>query len=130
MISEESKSSLRRLMEVRTARDEAKRALEIAEAEFREKEQEIFDTMQEDGIKGTIKVELGEPWGEVAFRTRETVYGRIIDEDAATEHFKARGMLAELTAPKFAKKRLNELVRDAREQGMSLPPARTTPAAG
>jgi hypothetical protein len=122
MISETAKSKLRRLMEARTERDEAKHTLEVAEAEFREIEAEVYDEMEESGTAGTIKVDLGEPWGTVAFRTRETIYSRIIDEQAALDYFESRAMLDDVSAPKFTKKRLNEIVRDCREQGLELPP--------
>lgn len=120
MISEESKAKLRRLMELRTARDEAKKTLEAAEADFREIEADVYESL--DGIQGTLKVDLGDPWGTVSFRTRETYYGRIIDEEAALEHFESRAMVEEVSQPKFVKARINEIVRDHIEQGIDMPP--------
>lgn len=120
MIPEEAKAKLRRLMEARTARDEAKKALEQAEADFREIETEVYEALA--NVKGTIKVPLGEPWGTVSFRQRETYYGRIIDDEAALEYFEQRQMMDELTAPRFVKARLNEIVRECVEQGEAPPP--------
>lgn len=120
MIPEEAKAKLRRLMEARTARDEAKKALEQAEADFREIEAEVYEELA--SVKGTVKVPLGEPWGTVSFRQRETYYGRIIDDEAALEYFEQRQMMDELTAPRFVKARLNEIVRECVEQGEAPPP--------
>lgn len=127
MISEESKRKLRRLLELRERRDQAKVALEEAERNFRDAEADVYEAMAPDengegGIKGTIKVPLGPPWGDVSFRTRETYYGRIIDDEAALEYFERRAMTDEVSAPKFVKARINEIVRDCIEQGAEMPP--------
>jgi hypothetical protein len=122
VVSEQDKSKLRRLMELRVARDESKKAAEKAEAEYREIEAEVYEALE--AVEGTIKVPLGDPWGTVSFRQRETYYGRLIDDEAALEYFARRAMLNEMTAPKFVKARLNEIVRDCVEQGNfdELPP--------
>jgi tRNA A58 N-methylase Trm61 len=122
VISDDAKSKLRRLMETRQARDEAKKALEIAEENFRETESDVYEALDEDAVVGTIKVDLGDPWGVVAFRNRETYFGRIIDEEAALAHFEQRAMVEEVSAPKFVKRRINEIVRDALEQDGKMPP--------
>ena len=129
IVSEEAKSKLRRLMEARTKRDELKADLKAAEEDFREQEAEVFDALEElrdpndpRAKRSAIKVHLGDPWGTVSFRGRETPYGRIIDEDSALEYFEQRQMIDEITTPKFSKKRLNEIARDAKEQGVDLPP--------
>lgn len=122
MIDEAAKSKLRRLMEARQRRDELKKALEEAEADFRSMEADVYDALDESDIEGTVKVDLGNPWGTVSFRTRETLYGRIYDEDAALTYFNDRAMTDEVSAPKFVKKRINEIVRDHHEQGLDMPP--------
>lgn len=122
MIGEEAKTALRNLMASREKRDELKKALENAEREFRDNEAEAYERLSESSVVGTLKVDLGEPWGVVSFRNRETYYGRVIDEDAALAYFEQRAMLDEVTTPKFAKARLNEIVRDAVEQGEQPPP--------
>lgn len=116
-------------MEVRTARDEAKKALEIAEQEFRDMEADVYEALEAlrdpndpSASRSTLKVPLGEPWGTVAFRQRETIYGRVYDAEAAMEYFEQRAMVEEITEPKFAKARLNEIARDHYEQGADLPP--------
>lgn len=122
MISEEAKAKLRRLMEARDKRDADKKALEQSEADYRDTEADVYEAMEESGQKGALKVDLGPPWGIVSFSQRETYYGRIIDDRAALEHFEQRGMVDETTAPKFVKARINEIIRDAREQGLDMPP--------
>lgn len=122
MLDDSAKAKLRRLMESRTARDEAKKALDRLEAEFRECEADVYEALDESGMVGTVKVDLGSPWGVVSFRTRETLYGRIIDEEAALAYFEKRAMVDEISAPKFVKRRINEIVRDHHEQGLDMPP--------
>lgn len=129
MITEEAKAKCRRLMEARQKRDEAKKAQEKAEADYRELEAEVYEDLEAlrdpndpNAKRSSIKIPLGPPWGTVTFVQRETYYGRIIDDEAALEYFEARAMADELTAPKFVKARLNEIVRDAIEQGGDMPP--------
>lgn len=122
MISDENKRKLRLLVEARIKRDELKQLAEEAEQEFRAQEAEVYDALDEDAVVGTLKVDLGEPHGIVSFRNRETYFGRIIDENAALDYFESRAMIDEVSAPKIVKKRINEIVRDAREQGKKMPP--------
>jgi len=122
MISDDAKAQLRRLMEARDRRDRDEVAAKQSEKDYREIEAEVFETLEDSGVKGSIKVDLGEPWGTVSFGARETYFGRIIDEEAALAYYEQRAMLDEITTPKFSKKRINEEVRDAREQGLDMPP--------
>ena len=120
MLSQDDISRLRRLMELREAKDEAEKAAKTAAAAFREAEAELYEILT-DPDTGDIRrippVDLGEPFGRVAFQARETYYGRIIPgkEQEAMEYFRERHVLDEFTEPKFAKKRLNELVRERLE---------------
>jgi hypothetical protein len=122
MVSEQDKAMLRRLLEARQAHDEAKMAEKAAKEAKDQIEQEVFDRFEESGQEGTLKVNLGEPWGTVAFRTRETFYARIIDPDEAADYYEQRAMMDEVSAPKFVMARLNEEVREAIDQGAKLPP--------
>jgi hypothetical protein len=112
-------------MELREASDEADKAAKSAKAEFREAEADLFDKLT-DPDTGDVRrippVDLGPPFGRVAFQARETYYGRIIDEQAALEHFRSKGVLEEVASPKFVMKRINEEVREAIEAGVSPPP--------
>lgn len=124
MVSDQDKALLRRLLEVRQAYDEAKAAEKAAKAEKDEMELAVFDRFEESGQEGTLKVNLGEPWGTVAFRTRETYYARIVDQDALQEWYENRSMIDEVSSPKFVMARLNEEVREYMDLGgdAKLPP--------
>ena len=129
MIDEAGKAKLRRLMEAREERDQAKAALESAEADYREAEAEMYESLEAlkdpndpNAKPGSVRVHLGEPWGTVTFRQRETYYGRIIDDEAAAEYFEQRAMMDEVSQPKFVQKRISEIVRDCIEQGVEPPP--------
>lgn len=122
MISDSAVSRLRRLMELRQKRDEAKTAAESAEKEYRQVETEVYEELAENPIQGTLKVDLGEPWGVVSFLGRETYFGRVVDKNAAYEYYEQRAMVDELTEPKFVMRRVNDEVRAALEQGASMPP--------
>lgn len=127
MLDQKDIQRLRRLMELRDKRDEAKKAEKKAEAEYREAEAELFEKLT-DPETGDIRrippVDLGPPFGRVAFQARETPYGRIIPgmEAEAMEYFRARQIAEEMTEPKIKKARLNELVRERLEGDGSMPP--------
>jgi hypothetical protein len=123
VISDETKEVLRRHLELRDERDAAKKEAERLEKEYRESEADLYEMIDESGIKGGIKVDLGAPWGEVSFSNRSTTFGRIIKgmEDDAFEYFSQRAMLDEVTSPKFSMKRIHEIVRDCEEQGVDMP---------
>jgi hypothetical protein len=121
-ISPEAVAQLRRFMELREARDVTKKAAENAEKEYRDAEGDVYEALEASPVKGTLKVDLGDPWGVVSFAPRETYFGRIYDDYAALEHFEERAMVDELTTPKFVMKRVNEIVRDCVEQGVKPPP--------
>lgn len=109
-------------MEVRQARDEAKIASENLEKEYREMEADVYEELNENPVAGTLKVDLGDPWGVVSFLPRETFFGRIIDDEKALQYYEQRAMVEEVSSPKFVMRRINEEVRDCLEQGRELPP--------
>lgn len=127
MLTPEDISRLRRLMELREAKDEAEKDAKAKAKAFREAEADLFDILT-DPDTGDIRrippVDLGEPFGRVAFQARETPFGRIIPgmEKEAMDYFRERHVLEEFTEPKFAKKRLNELVRERLEDDGQMPP--------
>jgi hypothetical protein len=91
-----------------------------ATEEYREVEAEVLDVLEGLGIKNFTVNLPG--IGEVRFTKRKpTVYGRIVDPDAAYMALEAQGRAEELFAPKVQASRLNELVRESLEQGMPLP---------
>lgn len=115
-------SKFRRLVELREKRDETKGAADDAEEEYREYEAELFEEMSNSPIKGTRRIDLGEPYGLVVFTPRETKFGRILNLDDALDYFDQRAMTDEMTKPGIAKRKLNEMVREMLEQGKPLPP--------
>lgn len=120
ILSQQTLAQLRRLMELRDAKDEAEVAAKRAAASYRDAEAAAFESLS--GIKGSIKPDLGPPWGYVQFSARETHYGRVYDEQAAKEYFERMKMTGAMSAPKFVKKRLNEIARECREQDKTPPP--------
>jgi hypothetical protein len=112
---------LRRFVEARTKRDEDKAAAEKSEKEYREQEAELWDELEDSPIEGAIKVNLGPPYGVVAFQPKETYYGRILDEEKALDYFERTAQVDEYTAPKIVKGRVNELVRECLEAGRPTP---------
>lgn len=110
-------------MEARVKRDDSKQVAETDEKEYREIEDDVYHALEESGVIGTVKVDLGDPFGVVSFKTRETAYGRVISEDEALEYFENRGLVDDVTAPKFKRKRVSEIVRELLEDGVTeMPP--------
>lgn len=120
IIPESSKSKLRRLMELREARDTAKEKLAVAEEEYRDMEAEVFESLE--GIVGALKVPLGPPWGEVSFTKRETTYAKLLNEDEFMAYLKKHAKDEEMTTIKFSGARMNEMARTADESGTDMPP--------
>lgn len=113
-----------RLIEAREKRDTDKAAAELSETEYRDIEAEVWEAMEDSPLKPPYKVDLGE-YGVVRFHPKQTVYGKIVDDEAALEYFEERAMVDEVTKPKFAMKQINEMVRELYEQGESMPPGVT-----
>lgn len=122
MISEEAVAKLRRLMEAREKRDTDKKQAEASEKEYREIEAEVHEELAEGPMDRLNGIDLGDPYGKVSFHAKETTYARVIDADAALEHFEQRAMIDEMTQSKIVMARANELVREAKEAGESMPP--------
>lgn len=118
----EEQTKLRRLMELREERDNDAAKAEASEKEYREHEADVWMALDESPLTGAIKIDLGEPYGVVTFQYRETYYGRIIDKEAALEHFEQRAMIDDVMEPKLSKKRINEIVNDCLDEGKQPPP--------
>lgn len=109
-------------MELRTKRDEDKKTAENSEKAYREAEADVYEALSDGPTDRLPNIDLGEPWGKVSFHAKETIYSRVIDEEALMEHFEQRAMVEEVTEPQFSKARLNEIARDYVEQAEKLPP--------
>lgn len=121
-ISDEFKQQLREFLHLRAARDTAKAAAKRAEEAYREAEAEVWQAIEDCGLKGDLKLDLGEPHGEVRFGKRATDYGRVLDKDKALDYFDSRAMTDENTETKISEARLNELVKNILEAGGQMPP--------
>lgn len=111
---------LARFYEKKQRHHHLKTESERASEEYRIAEQEVLDALEGLGIKNFTVNLPG--IGEVRFTKRKpTIYGRIVDADAAFMAFDQQGRAEELFAPKIQAARLNELVRESLEQGMPLP---------
>lgn len=128
VFTDEFINKMRRFVELREKRDELAEAYKVAKEEYAELEAEVWDELAPDDPNspdyklGAIKVPLGQPWGTITFQPRETIYGRIIDDEAALEHYDQRAMLDDVSAPKFVMARINEEVREKKENGEAMPP--------
>lgn len=120
-------AKVRGFMQLREERDAAALEAKRLEDEYRELEAEVWDELAPDMEAAdqklhAHKVPLGSPYGTVTFEPRETIYGRIIDQEAAQDHYEGRALIDEVVAPKFVMKRINEDVRAAHEAGNPTPP--------
>lgn len=122
MISQQNLAKLRRFLELREKRDEAKTALDTAEKDYREAEADVYEALTEAELKGAIKVDLGDGFGTVSFSPRTTYFGRIIDKEAAEEYYAQRAMLEDVSEIKFSMARIHEEIRERLENGESPPP--------
>jgi hypothetical protein len=114
-------SKFRRLAELRETRDIDKQAAEGSEAAYREYEAELLETIDESALRGTVEFDFGGDLGIIRFQPRRTIYGRIVDKNAAMDAFEDEAIMDEMTAPKIEARRLNEYVRDRIEAGVELP---------
>lgn len=117
---EELRKRVRRLVELRTEKDEAETAAKRAKEEFDQYQAELLDEYNKSPLKGSIKVEIDDGV-TVTLTPRSTKYGRVLDRDKAIEYFKSRNKLEEYTKDDFRMGRLHELVREHIEQKKSLP---------
>lgn len=121
MTGRDLETKFRRLVELREQRDIAKSTAEATEREYREYESELWDELEDSPMKGTIKIDLGEPYGVVSFQYKETYYGRVLDKDAALDYLDNNALTDEFTSPKLEMRRVNELVRECIEEQRPLP---------
>lgn len=120
--TEELASRVRRLVELRTRRDQTKIAADKAKAEFEKYQAAFFEEYEQSPLKGSIKVDIGGDYGTVQIVPRKTQYGRILDREKAVEWMREREKLDEYMKDDFRMGRLHELVREYMEQKKPLPP--------
>lgn len=113
-------AELRRLVTSQRRRNALKREYEQSDQEHKELQARLWSEMEDDGEK-TIKIDLGEGFGEITFVRKRTVYSRIIDAEQAAKTFEDLGEADIYVKRGFDKKRLNELVRTCLEHGTPIP---------
>lgn len=111
----------RRLVDLKDRKAKLEREAEAAAQEYREAEADFWMDLEEGGAK-TITLELGEPYGTVQFQRRETITGRVLNDEAASEALEAMGLGEAVLGPrKVRQKVLSEHVRDWLQSGQPLP---------
>jgi hypothetical protein len=119
---EELQSLARRLVVLRTAKDETKIAADNAKAEFEDFQRELFDRIDKSPVKGSRKVFLGDDLGTVKIVPRSTKYARILNRDDAEKYLRERKLDKEFLKDDFRMGRLHELIRECIEQKKPIPP--------
>lgn len=114
-------SKFRRFAELREQRDIDKQTAERSEREYREYEAELFEQIEDAALRGSVEFDFGGDLGVIRFQPRQTIYGRVIDKNAALDSFENEALLDEMSAPKIEARRLNEYVRERLENGQALP---------
>ncbi len=122
MITDTAKEKLRQLLDARDDHAAKDKAAKAAKRELDGIELEVFEMFNDSGLTSTISIDLGPPHGTVKFKTRETHFAQIVDEERLLDWFENRQMVDEVSAPKFVKARLNEEVREVIDNNGTLPP--------
>lgn len=117
----EFKAHFQRLLELREQRDIDKKTAKKSERLYRDAEAELFQELEEAGVKGRQTFDFGGDLGTAKFQARSTNYGRIIDREVALAALEAEGLDEVIYERSIRDKRLNELVRDRLESGSELP---------
>lgn len=121
LISPAVKAALRRFLELRDKMNETAEAAKTAKQEHDEAELELHDMLSE-GIEGTLKVPLGEPYGTVSFLPQGTKTANVINEEKLKAYLAEHGLTEEYSTEGLVKGRLNEMIRDYDERGEQYPP--------
>jgi hypothetical protein len=111
------------LIELKREKDRLKIAFEDAKRAYTAAERDLWHHLDEDlGVK-TITLELGEPHGTIQLQRRETIKGRVIDDEAAVAALREMGLGEAVLKdiPQVRQKVLNEHVRDILKSGGDLP---------
>jgi hypothetical protein len=111
----------RRVMDTRAAYDKAYKAKVKAEEKKKRAEFDMNEAMMKAKLPGAT-LELGPGYGNVQFNREQKVNSSVFDEEAAIAYFETQGMSAGYVQGKVRKKPLNQLVREALENGQDLPP--------
>jgi hypothetical protein len=122
LINPAAMTKLRRFMEARDLRDDLEAQLAAAKKAYTEIEGEVHLMIAMSPMARLGNIDLGTPWGITSFGAMETTYARVLDEDAAKEHFEKEGASSYIKQDKLVMARMNEEVRRAEEEGTTPPP--------
>lgn len=111
----------RRLVELKDEKVALQQKADDAERKYRDAEAQFWLDMEE-GSDPTVTKDLGPPYGRVQFQRRETITGRVLNDEAAEEALRAMGLEDAILGPrKVRQKVLSEHVKTWLESGAPLP---------
>jgi hypothetical protein len=111
----------RRLVQLKDEKNRAEKVAEAAARAYRDAEADFWLDL-EDGSDKTITKDLGPPYGVVQFQRRETITGRVLNDEQAEKALEALGESEAILGPRSVRKKvLNEKVRRWIESGQPLP---------
>jgi hypothetical protein len=113
-------TELRRLIDLRRAKDKAAEAEKRTKAAYKAYQAELHERIQEETGLTSFTAELGPGYGKVAFQIRSTIYGTVEDYDQLAEQLKAEGH-EELLKPTIREGAWNEEVRERLENKQPIP---------
>lgn len=111
----------RRVIDLRADYEKKRKAKTSAEEKMKHAEADLNDAMAKAKMPG-VTLELGPGYGKVQFNREQKVLSSVFDEDAAIAYFKEHGMETGYVQGKVRKAPVNQLVREALENGQELPP--------
>lgn len=121
MSAVEFKEKFRHLLELRVKKDETDAAAKRAKKNYTEYLHELYDELEEAGIRGRHEFDFGEELGTAKFTRTSTTFGTVVNKDAALAALDAEGLADVIHERSVRQGRLNELVRDRIESGSELP---------
>lgn len=113
-------AAVRAFLKARDEAEAAASAAKAAEKEHKQRQAELWEAMSDAGLK-SLKIDVGEPWGEISLRPSETIRSKVLDKDALIEALEQSGRADEITKVDFKLKPLNELVRECLNHKIKLP---------
>lgn len=111
----------RRVIDNRAEYEKARKEKVRREKAMKAAEADMNDAMAKAKLPGAT-LALGEGYGNVQFNREQKVNSSVFDEEAAIRYFEEKGMASGYVDEKVRKKPLNQLVREALENGQELPP--------
>ncbi len=106
----------RRLLDLENKYTEAKKIASDLYDEYGKLEMQLYERMKNVGIDQFRTSEFG------LISCGNTLYGKIVDSNAAETWFKENGMFDDIMKLTPKKARLNELIKTCLQEGKSIPP--------